>query len=121
VLLTLRFLTEYRLQSLGSPLQAGQKILDSVIAREGSGKTAELLAAESSPEGEYYTLEYTVRTTEWYRHNVSVYATQDNQLYSINVMCPENLWAERRDQLRTTASSFRLTRSLPVDTFAQRL
>lgn len=110
-----------RLQSLGSPVEAGQKILDNVIAREGSGKTAELLKADATPEGKYYTLEYTVRTNEWYRHNVSVYATQNDQLYSINVMCPESDWERRKEQLRTTAASFRVTKSLPVDTFAQRL
>ncbi|GAQ82276.1 psbP family protein [Klebsormidium nitens] len=111
----------FRLQSLGSPVEAGQKILDNVIAREGSGKTADLLKADATPEGKYYTLEYTVRTSEWYRHNVSVYATQNDQLYSINVMCPEAEWERRKEQLRTTAASFRVTKSLPVNTFAERL
>lgn len=33
----------FQLSSLGDPSQAGQKLLDTVIAPEGSGKTASLL------------------------------------------------------------------------------
>lgn len=35
----------FQLESLGSPTEAGQKLLDAVIAPQGSGKVATLLDA----------------------------------------------------------------------------
>ncbi|GMH38291.1 hypothetical protein BSKO_06175 [Bryopsis sp. KO-2023] len=99
----------FTLASLGNPEEAGQKLLDTVIAPEGSGKNATLLSAEQridENQQAYYTLEYTVRTQAWYRHNISVYAVKSDSLFSLNAQCPESEWLQDGDMLKATAAGF---------------
>ncbi|CAD7700742.1 unnamed protein product [Ostreobium quekettii] len=104
--------TRFDLADFGTPSQAGKSLLDSVIAPEGSGKLATLIAADSRIDDDqnlYYSLEYTVKTSSWLRHNLSVYAVRNGVLYTLNAQCPEELWQRDEAILRRTAASFKLS------------
>ncbi|KXZ54314.1 hypothetical protein GPECTOR_5g399 [Gonium pectorale] len=112
----------FTLQSLGDPRAAGERLLAS-LAPEGSGLEAILLKAEarfgeapSSSRGVisgapqlYYTLEYTVRGPRFHRHNVSVYTSRSDLLYTFNAQCPEPRWSTDGAALVASAESFRLS------------
>ncbi|GIL59151.1 hypothetical protein Vafri_14071 [Volvox africanus] len=120
----------FSLQSLGDPQSAGERFL-ATLAPEGSGLQAHLLSATGrttispsavaavrrSPRGYqspecgdqlYYTLEYTVRGPRFFRHNVSVYTTRNDLLYTFNAQCPEGRWQEDAGVLLASAASFKL-------------
>ena len=67
----------FTLASLGSPASVAMRLLSGVIARPGSGKTAELLSVGERRDASglpLYDLEFTVRSSEpaWERHNLAV-------------------------------------------------
>ncbi|GFR47691.1 hypothetical protein Agub_g9440 [Astrephomene gubernaculifera] len=123
----------FTLRSMGDPRVAGERLLAS-LAPEGSGLVASLLGAEERTLGQlgdprvgsteqqqgqqqeqegqqgqlYYTLEYTVQGPRFFRHNLSVYTTRKDMLYTFNAQCPEARWQEDAAVLRASAASFRL-------------
>eukprot|EP00897_Mesotaenium_endlicherianum_P001881 jgi/Mesen1/1720/ME000138S00582 len=104
----------FTLQKLGSPSEAGQRILDDIIAPKLSDKVAVLFSASSrgdSSAGEvvYYTVEYSVKGPTFYRHNLSVYAAVEDQLYTLNAQTPESSWEDVKDSFQTMADSFQVT------------
>lgn len=56
----------------------------------------------------YYTFEYTIRTSEWFRHNVAVFVTRGSTLYTFVAQVPETRWPERREAFYFMADSFRV-------------
>jgi hypothetical protein len=56
----------------------------------------------------YYQFEFTVSSSSFSRHNVSVLAARDNRLYTLNCQCPQAEWEKESAQLLATAASFRL-------------
>ncbi|EFJ42626.1 hypothetical protein VOLCADRAFT_97286 [Volvox carteri f. nagariensis] len=119
----------FTLGSLGDPRVAGERFL-ATLAPEGSGLQATLLdatariitaAVPTSPSAQYtqrdqqqqeqlsyYTLEYTVRGPRFFRHNVSVYTSRNDLLYTFNAQCPEARWTEDAVPLLASAASFKL-------------
>ena len=96
------------LEKFGSPSTVGERILGSVIAPEGSGKTARLLSASQRVKDSllYYTLEYTVQSSAFFRHNVSVYVAYDDNLFSLNAQTPERVWPKVEKSFIMMAHSF---------------
>eukprot|EP00850_Spirogloea_muscicola_P003346 SM000013S26515 [mRNA] locus=s13:790144:791770:+ [translate_table: standard] len=104
----------FQLEAFGSAQQVGERVLNDVIAPKGSDKEAVLVQANrrggnAGAATTYYVLEYTVQAPTFFRHNVSVYASYADNLYSFNAQCPEALWPDQRDSLTQAAQSFRLT------------
>ena len=116
--------------SFGSPEEGALRFLNS-IAPEGSGRTATLIrasersnaSASSSSEKlkdvePVYELEYLVRGPGFYRHNLSVVATQmipnieerllQPYLYTFNAQCPQDEWEKLQPLLTEASSSFKL-------------
>lgn len=108
----------FTLQSLGPPDQAATLILNNFIAPENSQKVAQLIQADSrrgtqseiDAVVDYYVLEYRVTslTQKWTRHNISVYGTMQNLLYTLNIQCPEKEWEAEEHKLRKIAESFKI-------------
>ena len=76
---------------MGDPTQAGELILKGFIAPPTQqDKIAELIAAEELPQGDL--VEYTVYSVSkgWKRHNLAVYGTKNDVLYTLNCQCPED-------------------------------
>lgn len=103
--------TGFKLESLGTAEQAGRRFLETTVASINANREANLLAAESRHDATgqlYYNLEYTVKSPDFFRHNISVYAARDGLLYTFNSQCPEDRWLSERVNLSTAANSFRL-------------
>lgn len=85
-------------------------LLANVLAKEGSGKTGELVNASTRRDGNttYYTFEYTIRTSDWFRHNVAVFVTRGSTLYTFVAQVPETRWPESREAFYFMADSFRV-------------
>jgi len=99
--------------SLGSPLDAGERLLRTAIAPDGSGRSARLIGASDRDAGRYYVFEYIVKGRdrkgqEFENHNLSVVAGRqgDNSLFTFTMLSPENLWAKNRERFWVAAESF---------------
>ncbi|BBN11557.1 photosystem II oxygen-evolving enhancer protein 2 [Marchantia polymorpha subsp. ruderalis] len=100
----------FSLQKIGGPQEAGERILNKFIAPEGSNKVATLLTAQQRSDGSnlYYTLEFTVKGPTFFRHNLSVYSTSNNLLFSLNAQSPEKEWSRVQNDFIEIANSFKL-------------
>ena len=103
----------FRLDRFGDAENQAEWLLANVLARPGSGKTAELVGAftrrGAAPTANYYTFEYTIKSEQgWFRHNVAVFAEFGGRLYTLVAQVPETEWETRRDDFRRTAESFRV-------------
>ncbi|MCO5599272.1 hypothetical protein L7F22_053373 [Adiantum nelumboides] len=103
---------DFRLDKLGDPKAAGEVILKSFISN--SKVTPTLLCVEKSEDlmnGEkfvYYNLEFIVKGESFFRHNISVYAAYNGQLFSMNAQSPEKLWPDVKKQFFEMADSFKV-------------
>ncbi|CAM6105064.1 unnamed protein product [Calypogeia fissa] len=102
----------FRLQEIGGPQEAGERILKQFIAPEGSKKVATLLNAQQRTVDDqlYYYLEYSVKGPTFFRHNLSVYTTSSGMLYSLNAQTPESDWVSVKSDFGEIANSFKLLR-----------
>ena len=88
-------------------------VCSSDLARPGSGKEAKLYSA-SETVGEngikYYQFEYTIKTANWYRRNVAVFAQnkKTGDVYTFVAQCPVERWDEMGVKFRKSANSFRV-------------
>lgn len=99
--------------TLGSPQVAAQKILDTIIAAPGSGKTATLLRAEENIRNgqPVYEFEYSLQKPDqnFFRRTVSVVTNRGNELYTFTATSQESNWEKDKSKLLTTAASFQLS------------
>lgn len=95
--------------TLGPPEQAAQRLLDTAIAPPASGKAARLLGAYETPDSAYqfeYELSLPTNIT---LHNLAVVAERRGRsLYTVTILCPEDVWLDRQVSFRSVADSFRL-------------
>lgn len=103
----------FALKQLGSPSKAGEFLLNSFIAPPTQqDKVAELISASSVERDGfgYLVLEFTVFSSlkKWKRHNVAVFATRNNFLFTLNAQCNEKSWSKEKGKLLTVANSFRI-------------
>lgn len=101
----------FRLQGLGSAEKAGQRFLSTTIAPPGSGLEAQLLSATERLDEQgtlYYTIEYTVKSPKFHRHNSSVYGIRGGLLYTLNVQCPQDKFEAEASVLRPITDSFNI-------------
>ncbi|KAI5072482.1 hypothetical protein GOP47_0012588 [Adiantum capillus-veneris] len=103
---------DFRLDKLGDPKTAGDVILKSFTSNSKVIPT--LLHAEKREDllngGRflYYNLEFSVQGQSFLRHNVSVYAAYNGQLFSMNAQTPEKLWPDFKQQFFEMANSFKV-------------
>lgn len=101
----------FRLEELGSAEEVGQRFLSTTIAPRGMGLEAQLLSATQRQDEQgtvYYTIEYTVKSSKFYRHNLSVYGTRGGLLYTLNVQCPQDKFETEASLLRPITDSFKI-------------
>jgi photosystem II oxygen-evolving enhancer protein 2 len=96
------------LTDLGSPTEVGYRLSKSAIAPPGSGRTAELVNAESREANgkTYYFLEYAVKLPNQERHNLASVAVSRGQLYTLNVSALEGRWDKVKSMFDTVVKSF---------------
>ena len=103
----------FDLGQFGDAEEQASWLLENALARPGSGKEAKLFSA-SETIGEngikYYQFEYTIKTANWYRRNVAVFAQNRNtgDVYTFVAQCPVERWDGMGEKFRKSANSFRV-------------
>jgi len=103
----------FDLGQFGNAEEQANWLLENALARPGSGKEAKLYSA-SETVGEngikYYQFEYTIKTANWYRRNVAVFAQnkKTGDVYTFVAQCPVERWDEMGVKFRKSANSFRV-------------
>ena len=101
------------LGQFGDAEEQASWLLENALARPGSGKEAKLFSA-SETIGEngikYYQFEYTIKTVNWYRRNVAVFAQnkKTGDVYTFVAQCPVERWDGMGEKFRKSANSFRV-------------
>ncbi len=102
----------FDLSEFGNAEEQANWLLENVLARPGSGKEATLVSAgETVKNGiTYFQFEYTIKTVNWYRRNVSVFAQnkKTGDVYTFVAQCPIERWDDMGEKFRTSANSFRV-------------
>ena len=102
----------FDLSEFGYAEEQANWLLENVLARPGSGKEATLVSAgETVKNGiTYFQFEYTIKTVNWYRRNVSVFAQnkKTGDVYTFVAQCPIERWDDMGEKFRTSANSFRI-------------
>ena len=104
----------FKLAALGPAADAAQKLLDTAIAPEGSGKIAKLLeAGESIRRGQlFYTFEYLLTRVDGKKiHNIAAITVLRGELFTLTVLTPESDWAQKGAPLRQVSDSFVLRKA----------
>jgi photosystem II oxygen-evolving enhancer protein 2 len=84
------------LADLGQSGEVGYKLIKTAIAPPGSGKSAELLAAETRQLAgkTYYILEYAVQLANQQRHNLASVVVSRGKLFTFNASTSEQRWGK---------------------------
>jgi len=104
--------------TLGSPSEAADRLLSSVIAPATSGKTYSLVSASEETRNGVptYIFEYVIDrnspTPEIHQHTVSVVASRGTELYTLTATVPSVYWDAEQARIRDIANSFSLSAGL---------
>lgn len=100
--------SEKTLSDLGTPSEVGYKLSKTVIAPPNSGRTAELVNAESKEVGDktYYLLEYAVTLPTQKRHNLASVVISRGKLLTFNVSATEARWQKMQPVFEQVINSF---------------
>ncbi|NJN30507.1 MAG: photosystem II oxygen evolving complex protein PsbP [Synechococcales cyanobacterium RM1_1_8] len=96
------------LAELGSPTEVGYRLQKSALAPENSGRTAELVNAESFDVADktFYLLEYLVKLPDQVRHDLATVVVHRGQLYTLNASTTEERWERVKGMMRQVVTSF---------------
>ncbi|HIK56215.1 MAG TPA: photosystem II reaction center PsbP family protein [Synechococcales cyanobacterium M55_K2018_004] len=96
------------LEELGTPSEVGYRLSKNAIAPPDSGRTAELVNAESRQEGDktYYLLEYVVQLPNQVRHNLASVIVRRGQLFTLNLSTTEKRWEKSKALFERVVNSF---------------
>jgi len=96
------------LESLGSPGEVGYLLQQKAIAPANSGRTAELVDAESRQVNNrtYYVLEYEVTLPNQKRHDIASVVVSGDKLYTFNASTTEDRWKRVQAKFKTIVESF---------------
>ncbi len=96
------------LTDLGTPGEVGYLLQQKAIAPVDSGRTAELVDAQTHEEGDktYYWLEYEVTIGDDHRHDLASVVVSRDHLYTFNVSTTEDRWRRVSKQFQTIVESF---------------
>ncbi|MBD2078885.1 photosystem II reaction center PsbP [Leptolyngbya sp. FACHB-17] len=98
-----------KLAELGTPSEVGYQLGKSAIAPPDSGRTAELISAESREIADrtYYLLEYLVTLpNQEKRHNLANAIVYRSKLYTLNASTSEERWEKMAPILTKSVKSF---------------
>lgn len=96
---------------LGSPAEVGQLVAEKIIAPEGSGRSAKLLAAEAFERQEhpYYLLEYQTDIGSQLRHEVVTVTVRHHRLYTLTASTQESRWPQVQAAFRNVGRSLNVS------------
>ena len=103
--------SSFTLAQLGSAEECALRFLDALVDK---GKAIQLSAAlvSAGPAAQQgFVFEYTVESSRFHRHNLSLLVVAGGQLYTVTAQVPADRWAEDGPILRRCLESFRVTTS----------
>ena len=99
---------EKTLTDLGTPTEVGYKLSKKAIAPPDSGRTAELVNAESRQVADkvYYILEYAVTLPTQKRHDLASVVISRGKLLTLNISSTEARWDKMKPVFEQVVNSF---------------
>ena len=96
------------LEELGSADIVGKRLINEVIAPEGTGRNVELVEANSRETGgkTFYDLEYSVRLEDRDRHELATVAINRGYLYTLAASTNESRWPKVQEMFKHVIHSF---------------
>jgi len=97
-----------KLDQLGSPDVVGERLINNVIAPEGTGREALLLnTAKRDTKGHtYYDLEYTLTVANRQRHELATVVIDRDYLYTLATSTNEGRWPKVEGLFKKVVESF---------------
>jgi photosystem II oxygen-evolving enhancer protein 2 len=100
------------LEEIGEPEAIGLRVLNRVVAPEGSGRQAKLLTSGQRQSGDrnYYSFEYAVERSQGEpRHDLVTVSTNRGNLYTLSISSSEKRWSRVKDLFTKVAKSFTIS------------
>ncbi len=96
------------LESLGSPQAVGLRLMNEIIAPEGTGRQAVLVEANerATEDHTFYDLEYEVRLDNRDRHELATVVIDRGFLYTLATSTNEDRWPKVRKIFENIITSF---------------
>ncbi len=96
------------LTELGSPIEVGSRLMNEVIAPEGTGRNADLLSAEQRERSGhvYYDLEYILHLSDRERHELATVVLDRGYLYTLATSTNEIRWPKVKGIFEQVVKSF---------------
>ncbi len=97
-----------KIDQLGSPEVVGERLINNVIAPDGSGREAVLLNAteRATKDHTYYDLEYTLTLANRQRHELATVVLDREYLYTLATSTNEGRWPKVEGLFRRVVDSF---------------
>lgn len=98
------------LAELGSPVELGERLMNTALAQAAVDQKPQLVSAESHQDDQqlYYTLEFIVNTPTGTRHNLAAITTRRGKLYTLNASVPESRWPKLATTLQQVVNSLQV-------------
>ena len=96
------------LEVLGSPDEVGERLMDEVIAPQGTGRDVELVEAKERKTSDhtFYDLEYSVRLQDRDRHELATVVIDRGYLYTFATGTNEERWPKVKNLFEKVINSF---------------
>lgn len=96
------------LEALGSPEAVGQRLMEEVIAPEGTGRNVQLFQANERKMSDhtYYDLEYSVEVQDRQRHELATVVIDRGFLYTLAASTNELRWSKVDKLFQRVINSF---------------
>ncbi len=97
------------LEQLGSPEAVGERLMNQVIAPEGTGRTVDLVEARQREESNhiFYDLEYSLHLQDRDRHELATVVVDRGYLYTLATSTNEIRWGKMEKIFERVITSFR--------------
>ena len=99
---------EIDLETLGTPEEVGQTLINKVIAPEGSGRSVELISANKREASNhvFYDLEYKLNLNDQDRHELATVVIDRGTLYTFAVGTNQERWSKVDKMFNNVIQSF---------------
>ena len=96
------------LDNIGSAETVGKRLIDTVIAPNGSGRTAELVEAKEREESNhvFYDIEYSLHLPDKDRHELATVVIDRGSLFTLAAGTNESRWPIVKDLFARVITSF---------------
>ncbi len=100
--------TAIKLDDLGSPKDVGERLINNVIAPEGSGREAVLISSDEreSNNHTFYDIEYELKLGERNRHELATVVLDRGYLYTLATSTNEIRWSKVEGLFKRVITSF---------------